>query len=39
MTQKQVPEICFAVGFNDLPHFIRVFTSTYGVSPTKFRKT
>lgn len=38
-SQKQVSEICFAVGFNDLPHFIRVFTATYGVSPTKFRKT
>lgn len=37
-SQKQVSEICFAVGFNDLPHFTRVFTSTYGVSPTKFRK-
>lgn len=37
-SQKQVSEICFSVGFNDLPHFIRVFTATYGVSPTKFRK-
>lgn len=37
-TQKQVSEICFAVGFNDIPHFIRVFTSAYGVSPTKYRK-
>lgn len=37
-SQKQVSEICFTVGFNDLPHFTRVFTSTYGVSPTKFRK-
>lgn len=36
-SQKQVSEICFAVGFNDLPHFCRVFTATYGVSPTKFR--
>lgn len=38
-SQKQVSEICFATGFNDLPHFIRVFASTYGLSPTKFRKT
>lgn len=38
-SQKQVSEICFAVGFNDLPHFIRVFTATYGMSPSKFRKT
>lgn len=37
-SQKQVSEICFAVGFNDLPHFIRVFTSTYGLPPTKYRR-
>lgn len=37
-SQKQVSEICFAVGFNDLPHFIRVFTAAYGLSPTKYRK-
>lgn len=24
VSQKQVSEICFAVGFNNLPHFIRV---------------
>lgn len=38
-SQKQVSEICFAVGFNDLPHFVRVFKATYGLSPSKFRKT
>lgn len=37
-SQKQVSEICFMVGFNDLPHFIRVFTNTIGVSPSKYRK-
>lgn len=37
-SQKQVSEICFAVGFNDLPHFVRVFTSAYGLSPTKYRR-
>lgn len=37
-SHKQVSEICFAVGYNDLPHFIRVFTATYGLSPTKYRK-
>lgn len=37
-SQKQVSEICFAVGFNDLPHFIRVFNAKYGLSPAKFRK-
>ena len=37
-SKRQVSEICFAVGFNDLPHFIRVFTANYGLSPSKFRK-
>lgn len=37
-SQKQVSEICYMVGFNDLPHFIRVFTNTLGISPSKYRK-
>lgn len=37
-TQKQVSEICYAVGFNDLPHFVRVFTHAEGISPSKYRK-
>ncbi|MCC8145876.1 MAG: AraC family transcriptional regulator [Bacteroidales bacterium] len=37
-SQKQVSEICFMVGFNDIPHFVRVFTKAMGVSPLKFRK-
>lgn len=36
-TKKQVAEVCFAVGFNDLPHFSRVFKKHYGMSPTQFR--
>lgn len=36
-SQKQVSEICFAVGFNDLPHFNRVFKKEYGVTPSQFR--
>lgn len=36
---SHISEICYAVGFNDLPHFIRVFKATYGMSPTKYRKT
>lgn len=35
---KQVSEICYMVGFNDLPHFIRVFTKAMGMSPSKYRK-
>ena len=37
-SQKQVSEICFMVGFNDLPHFIRVFRKATGMSPTLYRK-
>lgn len=37
-SHKQVSEICFAVGFNDLPHFIRVFKKEMGMSPTEYRK-
>ena len=36
-SQKQVSEICFMVGFNDLPHFVRVFTREKGMSPSKYR--
>ena len=34
-SQKQVSEICFTV---DLPHFVRVFTNTLGMSPSKYRR-
>ena len=37
-SQANVSEICFKVGFNDLPHFIRVFTKSNGVSPSQYRK-
>lgn len=36
-SHKQVSEICFAVGFNDLPHFNRVFKKEYGITPSQFR--
>lgn len=35
---KQVSEICYLVGFNDLPHFVRVFKQAKGVSPSHYRK-
>lgn len=37
-SQKGVSEICYTVGFNDLPHFVRVFTNVMGMSPSKYRK-
>lgn len=37
-SQKQVSEICYMVGYNDLPHFVRAFTHALGMSPSKYRK-
>lgn len=37
-SRRQVSEICYMVGFQDVPHFVRVFTTTYGISPTQYRK-
>ena len=37
-SQKSVSEIGYLVGFNDIPHFVRVFTKARGVSPGKYRK-
>lgn len=37
-SQKQVSEIAYRVGFNDVPHFVRVFTKAVGMSPSKYRK-
>lgn len=38
-SQKQVSEICYLTGFNDLPHFVRLFTRTMGMSPTRYRRS
>lgn len=37
-SQKSVSEICYLVGFNDLPHFVRAFTKEKGLPPGKYRK-
>lgn len=37
-SQKSISEICYLVGFNDLPHFIRVFRKNIGMSPSQYRK-
>lgn len=37
-SQKSVSEIGYIVGFNDIPHFIRIFSKEMGVSPGKYKK-
>ncbi|WP_332880125.1 AraC family transcriptional regulator [Oxalobacter aliiformigenes] len=37
-SEKRVSEIAYLVGFNDFPHFVRVFTKVLGQSPRKYRK-
>ncbi len=37
-SQKSVSEICYLVGFNDVSHFIRMFTKEKGMPPGKYRK-
>ncbi len=38
-TDRSIKEICYAVGYNDLPHFSRVFRREVGVSPKEYRST
>lgn len=37
-SHKQVSEICFTVGFNDVPHFNRIFKKLKGMTPQEYRK-
>lgn len=34
---RSIANICFDVGFNDIPHFNRIFKRILGVSPSKYR--
>ncbi|WP_209017626.1 GlxA family transcriptional regulator [Roseibium aggregatum] len=36
-TEKGVAEICYAVGYNDPPSFVRLFTRLSGLTPGAFR--
>jgi len=38
-SESSVSEICFACGFNSLPHFIRVFKNLENSTPSCFRRT
>jgi len=37
-SEQSVSEICFACGFNSLPHFIRVFRTLERTTPGRFRR-
>ena len=36
-TSRNISEICYAVGFSDVPYFNRAFRQRYGLSPTQYR--
>ena len=36
-TEMPIADICFAVGFNDIPHYNRTFKKIKGVSPKHYR--
>ncbi|WP_435163509.1 helix-turn-helix domain-containing protein [Paenibacillus glycanilyticus] len=38
-TDLTITEVCFAAGFNTVPHFERVFKQTYHQTPSGYRKT
>lgn len=37
-TNLSIKEICFAVGFNDVPYFNRIFKKYYGITPSQYRE-
>ena len=37
-TDKNVTEIAFCCGFNDLSYFIKRFKQTYGISPGSYKQ-
>lgn len=39
LTNYSVEKCCHLVGFESLPHFIKLFKEHYGLTPTKYRRT
>ena len=37
-TQKNIPDIAYACGYESAEHFIRIFHKKYGISPLQYRK-
>lgn len=38
LTNYSIEECCHLVGFDSLPHFIKLFKEHYGTTPTKYRR-
>lgn len=38
-TEMSIANICYAVGFNDIPHYNRTFKKQKGISPKSYRAT
>jgi len=36
-TELSIADVCFAVGFNDIPHYNRTFKKLKGISPKHYR--
>ena len=39
LSNYSVEHCCHSVGFDSLPHFIKLFKAHYGITPTKYRRT
>lgn len=37
-SNRQISDIAYSVGFNDLSHFVHIFSKAKGMSPTAYRK-
>lgn len=39
LSNYSVEECCYSVGFDSVPHFIKLFKEHYGTTPAKYKKT